>query len=144
METAQKKRILVIEDEVHIADGIRLNLSIQGYQVALASDGIRLGAAVPPFHRLHTSLSFYSSFCTPLAVILAARSSSEGCPCPASPHPHFLHVCRIGYTAPAMRPPQWGQDFLPLLLLLATSIFPGSYVSDMCSPLVSFPEPVFL
>ncbi len=40
METSEKKRILVIEDEVHIADGIRLNLSIQGYAVQIASDGI--------------------------------------------------------------------------------------------------------
>ena len=40
METVEKKRILVIEDEVHIADGIRLNLSIQGYQVKIAIDGL--------------------------------------------------------------------------------------------------------
>lgn len=40
METAEKKRILVIEDEVHIADGIRLNLTIQGYAVKVAPDGI--------------------------------------------------------------------------------------------------------
>jgi len=40
METVEKKRILVIEDEVHIADGIQLNLSIQGYQVKVAVDGI--------------------------------------------------------------------------------------------------------
>ena len=40
MEPAEKKRILVIEDEVHIADGIRLNLSIKGYLVKVASDGI--------------------------------------------------------------------------------------------------------
>ncbi|MCP3872456.1 MAG: response regulator transcription factor [Desulfobacteraceae bacterium] len=40
MEAVEKKRILVIEDEVHIADGIRLNLSIQGYAVKLATDGI--------------------------------------------------------------------------------------------------------
>jgi len=40
MEAAEKKRILVIEDEAHIADGIRLNLSIQGYEVKLSSDGI--------------------------------------------------------------------------------------------------------
>lgn len=40
METPEKKRILVIEDEVHIADGIRLNLSIQGYDVKVAIDGI--------------------------------------------------------------------------------------------------------
>ncbi len=40
METAEKKRILVIEDEAHIADGIKLNLSIQGYDVRIAKDGI--------------------------------------------------------------------------------------------------------
>lgn len=40
METAEKKRILVIEDEGHIADGIKLNLSIQGYEVNVAMDGI--------------------------------------------------------------------------------------------------------
>ncbi len=40
MEAVEKKRILVIEDEVHIADGIRLNLSIQGYKVQISSDGI--------------------------------------------------------------------------------------------------------
>ncbi|MBT6337848.1 MAG: response regulator transcription factor, partial [Desulfobacula sp.] len=41
MEAVEKKRILVIEDEVHIADGIRLNLSIQGYDVKIAIDGIQ-------------------------------------------------------------------------------------------------------
>ncbi len=40
MEAAEKKRILVIEDEVHIADGIQLNLTIQGYEVLVAADGI--------------------------------------------------------------------------------------------------------
>ncbi|MBA3009334.1 MAG: response regulator transcription factor [Desulfobacula sp.] len=40
METAEKKRILVIEDEAHIADGIRLNLTLQGYGVCIARDGI--------------------------------------------------------------------------------------------------------
>ncbi len=36
----EKKRILVIEDEVHIAEGIALNLSIQGYDVKMAPDGV--------------------------------------------------------------------------------------------------------
>lgn len=40
MEAVEKQRILVIEDEVHIADGIQLNLTIQGYQVVVASDGV--------------------------------------------------------------------------------------------------------
>lgn len=35
-----KKRILVIEDEMHIAEGLKLNLSLQGYDVMIASDGI--------------------------------------------------------------------------------------------------------
>lgn len=40
METVEKKRILVIEDEAHIADGIQLNLSLQGYDTCIAKDGI--------------------------------------------------------------------------------------------------------
>ena len=39
METSKKKRILVIEDEEHIADGLKLNLKLQGYEVKIASDG---------------------------------------------------------------------------------------------------------
>lgn len=41
METTEKKRILVIEDEAHIADGIRLNLSLKGHDVKVAQDGVR-------------------------------------------------------------------------------------------------------
>ena len=40
METVKKERILVIEDEKHIADGIRLNLSIRNFSVKIAEDGI--------------------------------------------------------------------------------------------------------
>ncbi|MCP4022074.1 MAG: response regulator transcription factor [Desulfobacteraceae bacterium] len=40
METPEKKRILVIEDENHIAEGIKLNLSMQGYEAFVAADGI--------------------------------------------------------------------------------------------------------
>ncbi len=39
METYEKKRILVIEDEQHIADGLKLNLKLQGYDVKTASNG---------------------------------------------------------------------------------------------------------
>ena len=35
-----KSRILVVEDEKHIAEGIRLNLSLLGYDVAVAKDGV--------------------------------------------------------------------------------------------------------
>lgn len=34
------KRILVIEDDDHIAEGIKLNLELQGYEVSVASDGV--------------------------------------------------------------------------------------------------------
>jgi len=40
MENPEKKRILVIEDEDHIADGLKLNLKLQGYDVKIANDGI--------------------------------------------------------------------------------------------------------
>ena len=31
--------ILVVEDEVHLAKGIRFNLQAEGYQVSVAGDG---------------------------------------------------------------------------------------------------------
>jgi len=34
-----KKRILVVEDEEHIAEGLQINLEAAGYEVAIASDG---------------------------------------------------------------------------------------------------------
>ena len=33
------KRILIIEDDAHIAEGLKLNLTLQGYEVVCASDG---------------------------------------------------------------------------------------------------------
>lgn len=41
MEDAEKKRILVIEDDEHIAEGIRLNLTLQTYRVKVADDGAK-------------------------------------------------------------------------------------------------------
>ncbi len=40
MENGEKKCILIIEDDEHIAEGIRLNLDLQGYNVKIAGDGI--------------------------------------------------------------------------------------------------------
>ncbi len=40
MENREKKHILVIEDEKHIAEGLKLNLSLQGYDVTIAQDGV--------------------------------------------------------------------------------------------------------
>jgi two-component system, OmpR family, alkaline phosphatase synthesis response regulator PhoP len=40
MITAKNKRILIIEDETHIAEGLKLNLVLQGYEVSLAADGL--------------------------------------------------------------------------------------------------------
>jgi two-component system alkaline phosphatase synthesis response regulator PhoP len=39
MNTAKKKQILIIEDDAHIAEGMKLNLSLQGYNVFIALDG---------------------------------------------------------------------------------------------------------
>lgn len=41
MENAKKERILVIEDEEHIAQGLELNLSRQGYEVGITRDGLQ-------------------------------------------------------------------------------------------------------
>ncbi|MBF0099809.1 MAG: response regulator transcription factor [Desulfobacterales bacterium] len=41
METnTDKKRILIVEDEFHIAEGIKLNLSLKGYDVQIIDNGI--------------------------------------------------------------------------------------------------------
>ena len=40
MDDPTKKRILVIEDEPHLAEGLKLNLSLKGYDVMIAADGI--------------------------------------------------------------------------------------------------------
>ena len=40
MQKSEKKRILVVEDEKHIAEGLNLNLSLQGYDVQIAGNGI--------------------------------------------------------------------------------------------------------
>ncbi len=39
MTQNEKKRILVIEDEPHIAEGLKLNLSLQGYEVHISGSG---------------------------------------------------------------------------------------------------------
>ena len=39
MKEPAGKRILVIEDDAHIAEGLRLNLSLKGYEVMIAPDG---------------------------------------------------------------------------------------------------------
>lgn len=40
MDSAAKKRILIIEDDPHIAEGIELNLGILGYKVKVVQNGI--------------------------------------------------------------------------------------------------------
>tara|TARA_R110002049_G_scaffold185991_1_gene354240 strand:- start:102 stop:809 length:708 start_codon:yes stop_codon:yes gene_type:complete len=37
----QKERILIVEDEEHIAEGLRINLSLQGFDVQVAIDGAK-------------------------------------------------------------------------------------------------------
>jgi DNA-binding response OmpR family regulator len=38
--TSSKKLILIVEDDHHIAEGLRLNLTLQGYDVIVAADGV--------------------------------------------------------------------------------------------------------
>lgn len=40
MKHSGKKRILVVEDEEHIAEGLKLNLALQGYDVRISVDGV--------------------------------------------------------------------------------------------------------
>ncbi len=39
-EEKESKRILVIEDEAHMAEGLKLNLSLKGHEVRVAVDGL--------------------------------------------------------------------------------------------------------
>ncbi|HOG16813.1 MAG: Alkaline phosphatase synthesis transcriptional regulatory protein PhoP [Syntrophaceae bacterium PtaU1.Bin231] len=40
MKATDRQRILIIEDDAHIAEGLKLNLSLQGYEVTIAADGV--------------------------------------------------------------------------------------------------------
>jgi two-component system alkaline phosphatase synthesis response regulator PhoP len=40
MKQTEKKRILIIEDDPHIAEGLKLNLSLQGYAPSIAVNGM--------------------------------------------------------------------------------------------------------
>ena len=39
MRATEKSRILIIEDDAHIAEGLKLNLSLQGHEAAIADSG---------------------------------------------------------------------------------------------------------
>ncbi|MBN1848615.1 MAG: response regulator transcription factor [Deltaproteobacteria bacterium] len=39
MGDSTKKRILVVEDETHLAEGLKLNLALKGYDVMISADG---------------------------------------------------------------------------------------------------------
>jgi two-component system, OmpR family, alkaline phosphatase synthesis response regulator PhoP len=41
MKETPAKRILIVEDDEHIAEGLKLNLSLQGYETAIAGSGTR-------------------------------------------------------------------------------------------------------
>ncbi len=40
MNDSGKRRILVVEDEAHLAEGLKLNLSLKGYDVMIATNGV--------------------------------------------------------------------------------------------------------
>lgn len=40
MDPSEKKQILIIEDDAHIAEGLKLNLSLKGHDVKISADGI--------------------------------------------------------------------------------------------------------
>ena len=39
MKQTEQKRILIVEDDIHIAEGLKLNLTLQGYEAAIACSG---------------------------------------------------------------------------------------------------------
>lgn len=53
MESLRHKKILVVEDDAHIAEGLNLNLSLQGYDVCIAADGL---AGLDKWRKWHPDL----------------------------------------------------------------------------------------
>lgn len=53
MKEPRKKRILVVEDEAHLAEGLKLNLSLKGYAVRIAENG---NAALQQWKEWHPDL----------------------------------------------------------------------------------------
>ena len=53
MNSPETKKILIVEDEKHVAEGLQLNLSLQGYDVNLAYDGV---AALNKWKEWHPDL----------------------------------------------------------------------------------------
>ena len=46
-------RVLVVEDEAHLATGIKFNLELEGYDVEVVGDGVQAVARLaPPDHGL--------------------------------------------------------------------------------------------
>ncbi len=80
MENDHKKRILVIEDETHIAEGIRLNLSMKGYEVMLASDGIEGIDAWRSWHPHLIVLDIMLPMMDGLSVLRTIRSDDARLP----------------------------------------------------------------
>ncbi|OQY11780.1 MAG: DNA-binding response regulator [Desulfobacteraceae bacterium 4572_19] len=53
MIKSQKKKILVVEDDKHIAEGLKLNLTLQGYSVEIAETGV---LAIQKWKEIHPAL----------------------------------------------------------------------------------------
>lgn len=53
MKSDGKQRILIVEDELHIAEGLELNLALQGYDIRIAEDGM---SAIRQWKEWHPNL----------------------------------------------------------------------------------------
>ena len=51
MDNSTKLQILVVEDETHLAEGLKLNLTLKGYDVMIAEDGISALQKWKEWHR---------------------------------------------------------------------------------------------
>lgn len=80
MEKNHPKRILVVEDEAHIAEGIRLNLSMNGYEVALAPDGVQGLALWRSWHPHLIVLDIMLPMMDGLSVLRTVRENDQRLP----------------------------------------------------------------
>ena len=52
MSEQPSARILVVEDEVHLAEGLQFNLEAEGYEVVLVANGREADQSSPASQRL--------------------------------------------------------------------------------------------
>ena len=77
-------RVLLVEDEAHLAKGIEFNLGLEGYEVSVVGDGLQAESLLTGPARRRPSISSCSTSCCPASTACRSRSA---CARPATTRP---------------------------------------------------------